>query len=348
MMSSLRLHPLLPAARPSILVVDDQPSNLSVIVELLKGEYRVQAARSAERGLELAQRSRPDLILLDVMMPDVDGYEACRRLKADARTAGIPVIFLTALDSDQSEAQGLELGAVDFITKPFNAAVVQARVRTQLALVYERRLTERLLHNTLPERVVDDLKTQGSSPPREYREVSLLFVDLIDFTRIASQMTPAALLTELSTLWAGFDAVVDRWGGQTIKTIGDAYFCVCGMPDMRADHARRIIEIGLGFIEFLDARNGEAAQRWEARVGAHSGPVIAGMVGQSRYQFDVFGDAVNTASRVERASWPMRLTVTESTRAAAAGGGFEFVPRGPVPLKGKGPMPLFFVERAGQ
>ncbi|MEZ4436847.1 MAG: response regulator, partial [bacterium] len=216
----------------------------------------------------------------------------------------------------------------------------------QLALVYERRLSDRLLLNALPERVVDDLKSRGSSPPREYRDVSLLFVDLIDFTRVASGMAPAALMAELSAIWAGFDAVVERWGGQTIKTIGDAYFCVCGMPEARADHARRIIEIGLGFVEFLRGHGGAGGHRWEARVGAHSGAVIAGMVGQRRYQFDVFGDAVNTASRVERASWPMRLTVTESTRAAAGAAGFDFVPRGPVVLKGKGAMPLFFVERA--
>lgn len=343
----MKVHPLLPASRPTILVVDDQPSNLSVIVELLRPDYRVQAARTAKRALELAERARPDLILLDVVMPEMDGYEVCRRLKAEPATAGIPVVFLTALDSDQSEARGLALGAADFISKPFNAAVVQARVRTQLALVYERRLSDRLLLNALPERVVADLKSEGSSPPREYRDVSLLFVDLIDFTRVASAIAPAGLMAELSAIWAGFDAVVERWGGQTIKTIGDAYFCVCGMPEARADHARRIIEIGLGFIDFLRWHDGVGGHRWEARVGAHSGAVVAGMVGQRRYQFDVFGDAVNTASRVERASWPMRLTVTESTRAAAGEGRFEFVPRGPVVLKGKGAMPLYFVERAG-
>lgn len=341
----MKVHPLLPATRPTILVVDDQPGNLSVIVELLRPAYRVKAARTGRRAVEIARSDPPDLILLDVVMPTMDGYEVCRRLKGDARTAHIPVIFLTALQTDQSEAAGLEMGAADFITKPLNAAVVKARVRTQLALVYERRLSDRLLANTLPARVIDDLKTDGSSPPREYRDVSLLFIDMIDFTQIAGQLEPAALMAELTDIFAGFDAIVERWGGQTIKTIGDAYFCVCGMPDARADHAARIIEIGLGFVDFLEARNRTADQRWQARVGAHSGAVIAGIVGHTRYLYDVFGDAVNIASRVERASWPMRLTVTESTRAAAAGAPFEFAARGPVTLKGKGAMPLFFVER---
>ena len=168
---------------------------------------------------------------------------------------------------------------------------------------------------------------------------------MIDFTRIAGQLEPSTLMAELTAIFSGFDAIVEAWGGQTIKTIGDAYFCVCGMPDARPDHARRIIEIGLRFIDFLHRRNRTAEHRWEARVGAHSGPVIAGIVGRTRYLYDVFGDAVNIAARVERASWPMRLTVTETTRAAAGDDGYAYVPRGPVALKGKGALPLFFAER---
>lgn len=343
----MKANPLLPATRPTILVVDDQPANISVIVALLRSRYRVKAARSGRRGLDIAAADpAPDLILLDVVMPEMDGYEVCRRLKADPKTADIPIIFLTALDTDQSEARGLEMGAADFVTKPFNAAVVRARVRTQLELVHERRLSDRLLANTLPARVVADLKTRGSSPPQEYRDVSLLFIDMIDFTRIAGQLEPAALMAELTAIFSGFDAIVEAWGGQTIKTIGDAYFCVCGMPDARPDHALRIIEIALGFIDFLAERNRTAEHRWEARVGVHSGPVIAGIVGRTRYLYDVFGDAVNIAARVERASWPMRLTVTGTTRdAVPAGAPLEFVPRGPVALKGKGALPLFFVDR---
>ncbi len=343
----MKANPLLPARRPTILVVDDQPANISVIVELLRPRYRIKAARTGHRALEIARAEpAPDLILLDVVMPEMDGYEVCRRLKSDPRTAHIPVIFLTALHTDQSEARGLEMGAADFVTKPFNAAVVKARVRTQLELVYERRLSDRLLANTLPDRVVLDLKTRGSSPPREYRDVSLLFIDMIDFTRIAGQLQPAVLMAELTEIFSGFDAIVERWGGQTIKTIGDAYFCVCGMPDARADHAGRMVEIGLCFIEFLEARNATAEHRWEARVGVHSGAVIAGIVGRTRYLYDVFGDAVNIAARVERSSWPMRLTVTETTREAVAHDApYAFTPRGPVALKGKGALPLFFVAR---
>lgn len=340
-------HPLLPVERPTILVVDDHPANISVIVELLRAEYRVKAALNGARALEIALADPPpDLILLDVVMPVMDGHELCRRLKADPRTRDVPVIFLTALQDDAREAECLEMGAADFISKPFNPAVVKARVRTQLALVHERRLSDRLLASALPARVIDDLKTQGSSPPRQYPAVSLLFIDMIDFTRTAGRLDPAVLMAELSAIFAGFDAIVERWGGQPIKTIGDAYFCVCGMPDPCADHARRIIEIGLAFIDFLHDRNRTHTHAWEARVGAHSGPVIAGIVGRTRCLYDVFGDAVNVAARVERVSWPMRLTITETTRRAVADdAAFDFAPRGPVALKGMGSVPLYFAGR---
>lgn len=333
--------------RPTILVVDDVPQNLTVIVEVLKKRYRVKAARSGQRALELAQADPPDLILLDVVMPEMDGYSVCRALKANPVTRDIPVIFLTALREAANEAHGLSLGAADFITKPFNPAIVKARVSTQLDLVEARRQSERLLANALPARIIDDLKAHGHAPPRAHRDVSLLFSDMVGFTDIAARLEPEVLMDELSDIFGAFDEIVERWGGQRIKTIGDAYFCVCGMPDPRADHARRIIEIGLAFIEHLEARNRAAAVRWRLRIGAHSGDVVAGIVGRGRYQYDVFGDAVNVASRVEQSSAPMRMSVSADTLSAlAADHGFRFEPRGAVALKGKGAMSLAFVERA--
>ena len=122
------------ADKRTILVVDDTPENLSVIAGLLRSDYIVKAAPSGVRALEIAAESAPDLILLDIMMPGMDGYEVLRRLRADAGTSEIPVIFLTAMTEAANEERGLELGAVDYITKPITPAIVQARVRTHLAL----------------------------------------------------------------------------------------------------------------------------------------------------------------------------------------------------------------------
>ncbi|MFT3812822.1 MAG: response regulator [Acidovorax sp.] len=122
-------------SRPRLLVVDDEPSNLQVLRHVLQADYRLLFATDGERALALARQQQPDLILLDVMMPDMDGYAVCAALKADAATAPVPVIFVTALSDSRDEARGFDVGAVDYISKPVSAPVVRARVRTHLSLV---------------------------------------------------------------------------------------------------------------------------------------------------------------------------------------------------------------------
>jgi len=129
---------------PTVLVVDDAPANLSLLAGLLNKSYRVKVAPSGGKALELARRAAPDLVLLDVMMPEMDGYEVCRRLKADPRTARVPVLFLTAMSQPEDEARGFEVGAADFIQKPISPAIVQARVRTHLQIkAYQDELARR-------------------------------------------------------------------------------------------------------------------------------------------------------------------------------------------------------------
>lgn len=129
-------------ARPKILLIDDEATNLEVLRHILHDDYRLLFAKDAQRGLALAQREQPDLILLDVMMPNMTGYEACAAFKRDTRTATIPVIFVTALGDIRDEAKGFDLGAVDYITKPVSPLIVKARVRTHLSLVRVEELTQ--------------------------------------------------------------------------------------------------------------------------------------------------------------------------------------------------------------
>jgi putative two-component system response regulator len=150
-------------ALPTVLVVDDAPANLSLLASLLNRHYRVRLAASGAKALELAQRTAPDLILLDVMMPEMDGYEVCRRLKADARTCSIPVLFLTAMSQPEDEARGFEVGGADFIHKPISPTIVHARVRTHLQIkAYQDELADRnaWLENELGKRLgqVDQLR----------------------------------------------------------------------------------------------------------------------------------------------------------------------------------------------
>jgi len=178
-------------ALPTVLVVDDAPANLSLLASLLNRHYRVRLAASGAKALELAQRTAPDLILLDVMMPEMDGYEVCRRLKADARTCSIPVLFLTAMSQPEDEARGFEVGGADFIHKPISPTIVHARVRTHLQIkAYQDELADRnaWLENELGKRLgqVDQL-----------REATLHV--MVSFAEFRDEDTPSTSLSRDAT-----------------------------------------------------------------------------------------------------------------------------------------------------
>ncbi len=172
----------------TLLIVDDQPANIHALAKLLKDDYRIITATSAAKALELARRDpAPDLILLDILMPDRDGYATCRELKADEATHAIPVIFVTALDQAQDEAKGLQLGAADYISKPFNPAIVRARVHNQVSLKLKTDLLEKIaLQDGLTEipnrRYFDRKLTQEwNRQSRHQQPLSLLMIDIDHF-----------------------------------------------------------------------------------------------------------------------------------------------------------------------
>lgn len=174
--------------RATVLIVDDQPTNIHALASLLKEDYRVLTATRGEKALELAQgKQAPDLILLDIVMPDMDGYETCHRLKDNEATRAIPVIFVTALDDDKDEERGLNLGAADYISKPFNPAIVRARVRNQVNLKLKTDMLEKIsLQDGLTEipnrRYFDQkLAEEWARSSRNDQSLALLMVDIDQF-----------------------------------------------------------------------------------------------------------------------------------------------------------------------
>jgi CheY-like chemotaxis protein len=330
--------------QPVILVVDDSVENLQVLSALLKDFYRIKIAKSGEKALEiLNQDAPPDLILLDVMMPGMDGFEVCKAVKANPFTQKIPVIFITALDEVMDETKGFRSGGADFITKPFNPDIVLARIKTHLELQAERLKSEALLRVLLPENVISDLISKGSHTPEIHENVSILFCDFVGFTSITTTMTPVELIEELSSIFSEFDEICSRNEATRIKTIGDAYMAVCGLNGTHADHAARLSRVGLGFIEFLKKRNLQPGPDWICRIGIHSGSVIGGIVGKTRFVYDIMGDSVNVAARVESNGRPMRVAITQETLSQIS---YEFEAEsiGEVHLKGKGETPLFLIK----
>ena len=343
--------------RPLVLVIDDTPQNLSLMRDLLDAHYVVKLAPSGARGLEIAAATKPDLILLDVMMPDMDGYEVCRRLKATHACADIPVIFVTAMTETENEEEGLALGAVDYITKPISPPIVLARVRSQLALkaaadmlraknallAASNTRVQELLYNILPVDVADELSESGQVKPVRHESVSILFTDFSDFTQTSASMPASRMVAELNEIFAAFDDICDELGVEKIKTIGDSYMAAAGLPKPCDDHAQRCVHAGLRMSAYLTERNESAAFKWDLRVGIHTGPVVSGVVGKRKYAFDIWGDSVNLAARMESAGEVGRVNISAYTYDLVRAT-FNCEYRGKLDAKGKGPIGMYFAN----
>ncbi|MBM4397023.1 MAG: AAA family ATPase [Deltaproteobacteria bacterium] len=213
-------------------------------------------------------------------------------------------------------------------------------------LAAEKRKSEDLLLNVLPSKVAGQLRDAGRAEPESFEGVTVCFCDLVDFTSRSAGLEPRVLVDELNDLFTAFDNIVASHGCERIKTIGDAYLAVCGMPDPAPDHADRILAAAAGIVEWLDERGRRSPLAWKLRVGVHSGRVVGGVVGVRKYIYDVFGDTINTASRMESACEPGRINVSDAT-VAIASGRWRFEERPPVEVKGKGPMRMFWLRRDG-
>jgi adenylate cyclase len=281
------------------------------------------------------------LVLLDVMMPEMDGYEVCSRLKADPSTRDIPVIFLTALTDAEDETKGFTAGAVDYIHKPFSPAVVIARVQTHLnlrdtreQLAKEKHLVDLLLENILPSAAVSELKSTGRVAPRRFENVAVLFVDLVSFTSFCDRHTPEEVVGNLGDLFVLFEECAHRNGLEKIKTVGDAFLATAGLLEPLSDPLGAALRCAL---EISAAAPG-IREGWQVRSGLCCGPVMAGIVGRERYQFDIWGDTVNVASRLTSAASPQSIALTEAQAEGLKG--VTLIPRGAVELKGKGLVAL--------
>lgn len=335
------------SAHDLVLIVDDTPTNIGVISGVLKGAFRTKVATNGEKALAIAAGpERPGLILLDVMMPGMDGYEVCRRLKANPATSGIPVIFLTSKTEVEDEERGFSVGAVDYIHKPFSGPIVLARVRTQLALqaaLHEahqaRHRADELLHVLLPKAAADEIQTIGTVIPRRHENVAVLFCDVVNFTSYCDRHEPEDVVSRLDALFVVFERVAAKHGLEKIKSIGDAFMAAAGLLSEVDDPLRAAVRCGLEMIAAIE----QAALEWAVRVGVHAGPVVAGVVGQERYQFDIWGDTVNVAARMTAKSGGRGVALTEELWLRIADD-FQGEPLGGLEVKGKGTISVWEVR----
>lgn len=272
-----------------------------------------------------------------------------KRLEEELTTAKSKVAEL----EERSEKQAVERAeaSIKLMAKSekleeqtFKLAEANVKMLEQKEIIeIERKRSEDLLLNILPVKVAQELKDSGTHVPEHFYAVTVLFADMVDFTVKAEMISAADLIADLNEIFTGFDEICEQLGCERIKTIGDAYLCVCGMPEKCDDHASRIVLAACRFIEFLNQRNETKSIKWQTRIGVDSGPVVAGIVGIKKYIYDVFGNTINMAARMETCSLPMQVNISQATKELLND---EFVieERGDLPVKGKDRQNMFFVS----
>jgi class 3 adenylate cyclase len=345
--------------------VDDQRIVGTSVARMLAGEADVDVAyrQTAAEAIEAALSMRPTVILQDLMMPDVTGAEMVRRYRAMPETADVPVIMLSGVEEPSVKADLLARGANDYLVKLPDSVELVARVRlhseafarllerntafaaleeAHAELGRERERADRLLNAILPRSIADRLKAAPQVIAETHAEATVLFADICGFTELAASSEPHEVVAILDDVFGAFDRLATAHGVEKIKTIGDAWMAASGVPEPRADHASAMAMLALDLMVTFDRVIAHRGRDHQLRVGMHSGPVVAGVIGGGRFAYDLWGDTVNLASRMESQGEPGRIHLSAST-AVRLGDAFETIDRGDITVKGKGAVRTAFL-----
>ncbi|MGI9507652.1 MAG: adenylate/guanylate cyclase domain-containing protein [Geminicoccaceae bacterium] len=210
-------------------------------------------------------------------------------------------------------------------------------------LAREKERVEKLLLNVMPKSVYEELKTFGVTTPQKYDQASILMLDFVGFTDMAVSKDPAGIITELNDIFTAFDRIAEQFGCERIKTMGDAYMAVSGIPESTPDHAHNIAKVALLMVRYLERRNKSHVQKWQCRIGINSGTVIGSIVGVQKYVYDIFGPGVNLAARLEAFSDEMEISLCEDMHDLIKDD-FQFDDRGDHDIKGFGRKQIFALK----
>ncbi len=334
--------------KPTLLIVDDVETNREALVMRLDlaGYDDCISVGSGADALRVLREKSIDLVLLDIMMPDMDGYEVLEELQADPALRDMPVIVISAVGDIDSVVRCIELGAADYLMKPFNPTILKARLDTYVRQIQlkaqetayyqrieeEKERSETLLRMLLPRQIADILQANDRIAPIKYNDVAVLFCDVTGFTEYAENNPPGDVFLKLEGLIEQFEAILDRHELMKIKTIGDALMATGGLLEPLEAPVRAAVTAGHEMVALAKQEG-----TWQVRVGIDHGPVIAGTLGRRQFQFYVWGDTVNTAARIEAIGDPG--TVNLSGRAwQTLHGQARGRSLGIVDLKGKEPL----------
>jgi len=363
--------------KPSILYIDDEEDNLVVFNAAFRRDYKIYTAHSAAEGFEILKTKDIQIIITDQRMPSMTGIQFLQSLPDEPEAIRM---ILTGFSDIEAVIEAINTGKVyRYITKPWNKDELKItldkayetfnlRKRNRILIeelrsanenleekVADRTETinrqkieiEDLLLNILPSEIAEELKKFGKSTPRKYENATVMFADIHNFTLIGETLTPELLVDELDKCFRAFDAIIEKYGIEKIKTVGDAYLCVGGLPTADETHPEKVVSAALNMQRYMEKYRTEKEKvggiGFSIRIGIHSGPVIAGVVGAKKFAYDIWGDTVNTAARMESSCEINKINISSSTYELVKSR-FICTYRGKIEAKNKGEIDMYYVE----
>jgi adenylate cyclase len=348
---------------PRILVVDDDDDARYTLQLLLEaeGHTRIASASGGRDAIALLGKENFSLILLDIMMPDVTGDQVLRTIKENPATRDIPVVVISAATDTEMISKCIQIGADDYLPKPFNAAILRARISSALRqgslrtlesqylarMEQGKRHSDDLLRNMFPPEIAARLRMGESNIADYFEDATVIFADVVGFAEITARMRPYEIVGCINRLFSEFDKLADEVRIEKIRTMGDNYMAVAGLPTPCAGHARAATMLGLDMVAAAERLTPTLPVPFSIRVGIHSGPVMAGVIGTRKPVYDAWGDTVNIASRLEGAGRPNQVLVSSAT-AKELGGDFSLNGPHRIETKEQRVFEAYFVNRPGR
>ena len=370
----------------NVLYVDDEENNLNSFRAALRRSYNIFTALSGEEGIEILSKNDIHIVVTDQRMPNMTGVQFLQHIPGDQDNIRI---ILTGFTDMESIIEAINTGKIyRYITKPWDKDELNITIDNAVETVMLRRNNKKLIRdlqlynelleekvgqrtqeiekqkkiieaakaesdalllNILPVEIAEELKRFGKSYARKYDQVSILFSDIKGFTFIAEKLTPSKLVTQLDEVFGAFDNIIAKYGMEKIKTIGDAYMCACGLPQVDDENAVKAVKAALDMQHFIKefgaANKIQNLPVFEIRIGIHTGPLVAGVVGLNKFAYDIWGDAVNLASQMEQHSEAGKVNISGDTYRLIQDS-FVCTYRGKIEAKSKGQVDMYFVESA--
>jgi class 3 adenylate cyclase len=365
------------AEKFNVLYVDDEANNLTAFKAGFRRDYNVYTALSGMEGLEIFKNENIHVVVTDQRMPNMTGVEFLQQLPEIPDNIRI---ILTGFSDIESIIEAINTGQVyRYITKPWNKEELKMNIDNAIETVLLRRdnkelidqlrehndqleekikdrtkdiekekeKSDSLLRNILPDEIADELKKFGKSYARRHDEVTVVFADIVGFTQHAEKLEPELLINELDGLFRAFDNIVEKHGLEKIKTIGDAYMFAGGVPSSADDNAKKAVQAAIDIAHLVDGmkqtKKLQGLPEFDVRIGIHTGPVVSGVVGSKKFSYDIWGDTVNTAARLESCGEKGRVNISQDTHAKVKDH-FKCTSRGVIEAKHKGEIEMYFVE----